>query len=163
MTVLDLSGEGMTELSEVELEPNLVELTLMHTRLQAIERLEPLTRLEKLNLRANRIRELRGLECCLQLRELELYENCLTKLGGLDGLSRLEMLDVSFNELTRIEGLEHAGLSSLRQLGANLFFTLRTRTSASVRIVLTAWMRSARHLNVIATRTTSVRREKFPE
>ena len=112
--ILDLSGEVIELLTEIELDPSLTELTLMHCRLQQIDSLLPLTRLEKLNLRANRIREVQGLQNCVLLRELELYENQITQLSGLDGLARLELLDVSFNELTRIDGLQ--GLVALREL-----------------------------------------------
>ena len=113
-TILDLSGEVIELLTEIELDPSLTELTLMHCRLQQIDSLLPLTRLEKLNLRANRIREVQGLQNCVQLCELELYENQLTQLSGLDGLARLELLDVSFNELTRIDGIQE--LAALREL-----------------------------------------------
>ena len=44
-TILDLSGEVIELLTEIELDPGLTELTLMHCRLRQIDSLLPLTRL----------------------------------------------------------------------------------------------------------------------
>ena len=96
---LDLSGEGLTAMDEEALSRGppaaaLIDLSMMHNRISAIEHLEPFTALQKLSLRANRVEAIQGLECCTALRELELYENQITSLCGLAGLRHLSILDV---------------------------------------------------------------------
>lgn len=68
----------------------LQELFLNHMRIQKIENLEPLTRIERLYLRWNLIKKIENLNTVTTLRELELYDNQITCIENLDCLVNLQ-------------------------------------------------------------------------
>jgi len=95
---LDLSGKGITDISE-------------------IRGLETLTNLHVLKLNNNNIVEIKGLETVGNLIQLELRNNQITEIKGLDNLVYLEELDLQGNKIEIIKGLDT--LKNLRDL--NLF------------------------------------------
>lgn len=82
---LDLSEEGISDLTGIEYCINITELILSR----------------------NRIDNLRDLSGLSQLITLDLSRNAITYIDDLEGLSSLRNLDLSFNEIENTEPLEH--------------------------------------------------------
>ncbi|MFX0033846.1 MAG: leucine-rich repeat domain-containing protein [Candidatus Hermodarchaeota archaeon] len=85
---LDLSGRGITDITE-------------------IKDLEVLTELQVLNLSKNQISEIKGLETLKNLVELDLSNNQIAKIQGLANLTNLKKLNLKKNRFINIEGFEN--------------------------------------------------------
>jgi Leucine-rich repeat (LRR) protein len=93
--ILDLSGIGLTDISE-------------------IKGLESLTNLKELVLSQNQITELKGLNQLKNLQKLNLKGNQIKEIKGLENLTNLEILSLNGNQIEEIKGLEQ--LIKLREL-----------------------------------------------
>ncbi|XP_078672195.1 leucine-rich repeat-containing protein 9-like isoform X1 [Branchiostoma floridae x Branchiostoma belcheri] len=83
---------------------------------QHISKLSNLEKLENLrwaSFNDNDITRIEGLDSCQQLEELSLEGNCLTRLEGLSKLVRLRRLSLGSNRIVSLDG---AGLDKLTQL-----------------------------------------------
>ena len=85
----------------------LIQLYLYSNKLNRIQGLDKLVRLEKLWLNGNSISCLGGLGGLgnqSELRDLNLADNCIATIGDtLRGLQKLEILDLSGNNLSSFE------------------------------------------------------------
>ncbi|PIK44844.1 putative protein phosphatase 1 regulatory subunit 7 [Apostichopus japonicus] len=93
-------------LPNVELDPEAIDVDLIHRRIDAIQGFEILQKVETLCLRQNDIKRIEGLDTLSTLTELDLYDNKLTKIENLGNLINLQQLDLSFNKIRKIENLE---------------------------------------------------------
>jgi len=114
---LDLSGLGITDISEIKGLQNIQQLhslDLSKNKIMQINHLESLRELEKLNLSENKISEIRGLDELIQLENLILNENNITKIECLETLTNLHHLNLSDNNISEIPVMEN--LKNLRSL-----------------------------------------------
>ncbi|XP_078516483.1 leucine-rich repeat-containing protein 9 [Lissotriton helveticus] len=88
-------------------------LNLDGQNLYKLSNLEKLENLRWASFRNNFLTKIEGLENCLNLEELALDENCITKLEGLSKLTKLMRLSVNNNQLT---GLDRQAIDCLSHL-----------------------------------------------
>ena len=88
LLTLNLSGEGIKDITE-------------------INGLEALTELQVLNLSKNRITEIKGLEPLKNLIKLDLSSNLIAEIKGLRNLTNLKKLNLKENRFINIKGFEN--------------------------------------------------------
>ena len=114
ITKLDLSGEGVSNLTDLEYATNLEELNL---RGNAITDLSPLTGLKNLvwlELGANAIIDISPLAGLTNLEWLSLFKNAIIDISPLAGLTNLEWLALSDNAIADVSPL--TGLTNLEEV-----------------------------------------------
>lgn len=80
-----------TETKElIILDPNAIEVDFNHGRIEKLENLECLTKVEGLYLRWNLIKKIENIGMLTSLKELELYDNQITEIENLGSLVNLE-------------------------------------------------------------------------
>uniref|UniRef100_A0A8C8RA21 Leucine rich repeat containing 9 n=1 Tax=Pelusios castaneus TaxID=367368 RepID=A0A8C8RA21_9SAUR len=94
ITVLDLDGQHLTKIANLEKLENLRWASFSNNNLTKIE----------------------GLESCLKLEELTLDGNCISNLEGISKLTKLTRLSVNNNHLTSLERHVFENLSHLHYL-----------------------------------------------
>ncbi|MBR1660495.1 MAG: leucine-rich repeat domain-containing protein [Oscillospiraceae bacterium] len=115
VTELDLSGQGLQDISVLAKCGHLVKLDLRDNEISDLSPLAELHELEKLNLWNNRVWDLSPLMGLTRLSSLDLDGNRLSEIAPLQALSQLEELWLNNNALDGIEALRSLG--SLRRLG----------------------------------------------
>jgi internalin A len=103
---MDALGKLPASLQELYLNSN--------DKIDRIEGLETVVRLNSLCLANNAIKEIEGLGTLLSLKKLELNGNDITRIQGLQDKGSLEILRLHYNKITTIEGL--TGMKKLRLL-----------------------------------------------
>ena len=93
ITVLDLSGRGLTDVSFLTKAVNLRELDLSDNEITDLTPLAGLTKLEKLSLRNNRVTDVTILLALTALRELDLRDNPLEDRTALDFMPDVTVLE----------------------------------------------------------------------
>ncbi|XP_071832914.1 leucine-rich repeat-containing protein 9-like isoform X2 [Apostichopus japonicus] len=88
-------------------------LNLDGQHISKLSNLERLINLKWLSLSDNDLTKIEGLEQCVHLEELSLDDNCIYKIEGLSHLSRLHTLNLGFNYINSLDG---CGLDKLSQL-----------------------------------------------
>lgn len=106
-----------TEISGLELFPDLEELSISMHALQAATGIAHLQQLQTLDLSNNALSALGEIPACHALRVLYLSHNALEDLDGIAALTALEELEVGFNLLQSVAAL--AELSQLSRLVLN--------------------------------------------
>ncbi len=107
---LDLSGERIKDISEIEGLENLIDLQVLdlgYNQISEIKGLDKLINLRKLRLINNQISEIKGLENLINLKELDLSKNKIVEIKGLETLTNLEQLNFWKNKITVIKGLDN--------------------------------------------------------
>jgi len=107
---LNLSGKGITNISEIiglETLTNLHVLKLNDNKIAEIKGLETLNNLIQLELRGNQITKINGLENLINLEELTLESNKIESIRGLDTLKNLHVLNLFWNKITQIESFQN--------------------------------------------------------
>lgn len=107
---LDLSEEGIGDLSGIEYCINITELTLSRNRISNLRDLSPLTQLRSLDLSHNDISYIDELENLVSLVNLDLSFNSIEDCGPLENIPELRYVNFIGNPLK--------SLSSLRRLRA---------------------------------------------
>lgn len=98
--ILDLTGIGIREISNLDLCINLLHLNLSH----------------------NRILRIRGLQTLTELVLIDLSFNQISKIEGFRGLNKLEKIDLSSNKISTLSGLvEFQPMIKLRCLSFQTF------------------------------------------
>jgi Leucine-rich repeat len=98
--ILDLTGAGVREITNIDLCINLLHLNLSH----------------------NKISRIRGVGACTELVLLDLSCNDIGKIEGLRTLSKLERLDLSGNKIASLNGINDIqSLPKLRCLNFQQF------------------------------------------
>ncbi|MBQ9544674.1 MAG: leucine-rich repeat domain-containing protein [Clostridia bacterium] len=92
LTVLDLSGKGLSDISFLSAAINLTELDLGDNEITDVSPLAKLTKLARLNLKNNRINDVNVLLSLKDLRELDLRGNPLTDRTVLDFMTDVNVL-----------------------------------------------------------------------
>ena len=114
---LSLSGQNITDISEIkglENQTNLTSLSLNDNEIENIHNLHHLVNLEKLFLNHNQITEIAGLESLINLKVLSLGRNKITNIKNISLLVNLEDLFIQGNRIKKIEGLD--SFANLRRL-----------------------------------------------
>lgn len=106
ITTLDLSGNKITEIKNLDKLKNLDILRLNDNKISRIENLGNLTNLELLFLNKNEITEIKSLESLEQLKFLQLEENRITEIKNVSSLKKLFIFFLSNNPIKKIENLE---------------------------------------------------------
>ena len=107
---LDLSGKGITDISEIKGLETLTDLNILklnNNNIHEIKRLETLKNLIRLNLKNNQITEIKGLENLINLEELTLENNQIVIIKGLDTLENLHTLNLFGNRITQVESFQN--------------------------------------------------------
>lgn len=107
---LNLSGKGITNISEIiglETLTNLHVLKLNDNSIGEIKGLETLNNLIQLELRGNQITKINGLENLINLEELTLESNKIKSIRGLDTLKNLHTLNLFVNKITEVESFQN--------------------------------------------------------
>ncbi|XP_062511836.1 leucine-rich repeat-containing protein 9-like isoform X2 [Corticium candelabrum] len=94
ITTLNLDGQGLSKLSNVDKLVNLKWASFAHNYISKIE----------------------GLEACRHLLELSLEDNCITRIEGLAHLTFLERLNLSHNTITSLNSFSVGNLHHLQRL-----------------------------------------------
>ena len=111
---LDLSYQGIEDLSPLAEAPHLRVLFLQANSISDLSPLQNLTNLEVLHLNSNLITDLSPLSKLLELKELYLDDNPLDDLSPLSGLGRLLRLSLADAGILSVNSLE--GLRLLEEL-----------------------------------------------
>ena len=114
VTELDLSGQGLIDISMLAKCSLLARLDLRDNDVSDLSPLAELHELEKLNLWNNRVSDLGPLRELARLRSLDLDSNRVTDLSPLAGLDQLEELRLNGNTPASLEALRR--LPGLRRL-----------------------------------------------
>ncbi|XP_022094850.1 leucine-rich repeat-containing protein 9-like [Acanthaster planci] len=88
-------------------------LNLDGQHISKLSNLERLVNLRWASFSDNDLTKIEGLDECIQLEELALEDNCIYKLEGISKLTKLHTLNLSFNNICTLEG---AGFDRLTQL-----------------------------------------------
>ncbi|KAJ8046058.1 Leucine-rich repeat-containing protein 9 [Holothuria leucospilota] len=91
-------------------------LNLDGQHISKLSNLERLINLRWLSVSDNDLTKIEGLEHCIYLEELSLDDNCLHKLEGISHLTRLHTLNLGFNYISTLEGCGLENLSNLQCL-----------------------------------------------
>lgn len=115
ITALDLSGLGLERVPAAVNEMVLLEtLDLSGNSISEITNLDNLVELKTLDISGNAISWISGLEGLSSLVSLGLADNAIEKIGGLEGLTCLKHLNLSGNDISETTGLaELPGLAHL--------------------------------------------------
>jgi GTPase SAR1 family protein len=148
LSELDLSGQKlkriprdllqMSGLTKLELQANKIEeienlnnlikletLDLSHNMIQNIQNMDGLLSLQYLDLEKNEIQEIKGLDKCIYIKTLGLSNNNIEKLSGLDKLIHLDTLYASRNKIKEITDLEDMTQLSRVVLSDNYITSIR--------------------------------------
>jgi len=107
---LDLSGKGITTISEIhglDALTDLKVLKLSNNKIVEIKGLETLRNLIKLDLKGNEIAEIKGLDNLINLKELTLENNQIALIKGLDTLENLHTLSLYGNRITHVKSFQN--------------------------------------------------------
>uniref|UniRef100_A0A8C3T2G8 Leucine rich repeat containing 9 n=1 Tax=Chelydra serpentina TaxID=8475 RepID=A0A8C3T2G8_CHESE len=96
--------------------PRITVLDLDGQHLSKIANLEKLENLRWASFSNNNLTKIEGLESCLNLEELTLDGNCISNLEGISKLTKLTRLSVNNNHLTAVERRVFENLSHLHYL-----------------------------------------------
>uniref|UniRef100_A0A8C3EZT1 Leucine rich repeat containing 9 n=1 Tax=Chrysemys picta bellii TaxID=8478 RepID=A0A8C3EZT1_CHRPI len=96
--------------------PRITVLDLDGQHLSKIANLEKLENLRWASFSNNNLTKIEGLESCLNLEELTLDGNCISNLEGISKLTKLTRLSVNNNHLTTLERCVFENLSHLHYL-----------------------------------------------
>jgi len=102
LTLLHLSSNYITDISELKELTNLTLLFLMDNQITDISVLKDLTNLTLLDLRNNKIRDISVLKELKNLTLLSLSYNKITDISVLKELTNLTHLDLSYNKITHL-------------------------------------------------------------
>ena len=111
---LDLSSQGLTDVSALAGLSGVLELDLADNAIADLSPLAGLTGLQVLNLSGNRVADIATLAGLTELERLNLSDNRIGELSPLAGLSGLKVLDLSGNRIEEVSPL--AGLTGLERL-----------------------------------------------
>ena len=111
---LDLSSQGLTDVSALAGLSGVLELDLADNAIADLSPLAGLTGLQVLNLSGNRVADIATLAGLTELERLNLSDNRIEALSPLAGLSGLKVLDLSGNRIEALSPL--AGLTGLERL-----------------------------------------------
>ena len=115
----DFSGQGVDDLSTVDLYRGLTELNLGDNRISDISALARLTRLTTLNLGGNRISDISALAALTALATLDLGGNRISDISVLAALTALTALDLNGNRISDIPALAALTALTTLDLGGN--------------------------------------------
>ena len=115
LTVLDLSGNAITDISALSDLTDLTELYLFDNAVSDISPLVGLTNLTSLGLSGNAISDISVLSGLTDLALLGLGENAISDISTLSGLTNLALLGLGENAISDISAL--SGLTNLIVLG----------------------------------------------
>ena len=112
---LDLSGEGLTDLSPLSKFKGLKELDLnLNLFLEDLKPLSDLKQLRRLSVRAGKISDIKPLSALTNMEVLDLSTNQIEDLAPLKGLKKLEVLHINGSKLSRLDPLH--GLTNLKYI-----------------------------------------------
>ena len=103
---LDLSGNKISKIENLDTLTNLSTLFLFNNQIQKIENLDNLTNLSSLYLSDNQIQKIENLDTLTDLSTLYLSDNQIQKIENLDTLTNLSSLYLSNNQFQKIENLD---------------------------------------------------------
>lgn len=103
---LDLGGNVLGFIPNLEGLNNLKHLVLYGNQLLGISNLKGLTGLQKLDLSNNLIPEIDGLESLIYLQKLDLSVNRIKEIKNLQNLTNLQELNLTANIITDVNGLK---------------------------------------------------------
>ena len=107
LTHLNLCGNKLTKIENLDKLPNLQFLNLSDTKITEIENLDNLPILQELDLSVNEITKLENLDNLSNLQKLDLSWNKIINIENLDNLPILQILDLSWNKIINIENLDN--------------------------------------------------------
>jgi internalin A len=119
ITILNLTGKNITNISALANVTNLKELGLSRNNITDIRALANLTKLEWLDLSDNNIRDISALRNLTNLKELYLSGNNITDISALANLTKLEWLYLIENNITDISALANLTNLGWLDLGVN--------------------------------------------
>ncbi|MGB1206731.1 MAG: leucine-rich repeat domain-containing protein [Chitinophagales bacterium] len=119
LIALDLSGNQISRIENLDCLLYLKNLSLNNNLITRIENLEKLKRLEKLDLFENQIQKIESLNILQQLKNLELGRNKIVKIENLGKLKQLKILGLAQNHIQKIENLEELKQLQTLNLGIN--------------------------------------------
>ncbi len=120
LETLNLSGNHITEFEELTKLKQLKELDLSFNKIESIDPLERMPTIENLNLEGNRITSVQPLKKMASLLALEMADNRIRTISALSSLVYLQELDLRGNYVNDISALEN--LPNLRTLDARYNF-----------------------------------------
>ena len=97
----------ISDYSVVKQLPQLTHLNLCGNKLTKIENLDKLPNLQVLYIGWNKLTEIENLDNLHNLQFLNLRGNKITKIENLENLPILQKLDLSVNEITKLENLDN--------------------------------------------------------
>lgn len=106
LSSLDLSNTGIEVLDGIETASGLSYLCVPENRLESLEPLKELTRVNYLDVSNNQLTTLDGIEQMEVLHSLYAADNRLMDLQALNGMKSIETLDVEGNQLESLSGCE---------------------------------------------------------
>ena len=115
----DFSGQGIDDLSTVDLYRGLTELNLGDNRISDISALAALTKLTTLDLGGNRVSDISALAALTALATLDLGGNRISDISVLAALTALTALDLNGNRITDISALAALTALTTLDLGGN--------------------------------------------
>ena len=107
ITVLDLSGNKLTNISGIKLFKNLKELHIDSNKLKNISNIKYLNSLEYLNINDNELTDITVLKDLNNLKILWLDNNKLTDISVLKNLNNLKTLGIENNKITDISVIQN--------------------------------------------------------
>ena len=116
LIILDLSYNGIRDMSPVSNCILLEELYIAQNKLRKIEGLNNMQNLRILDLGANRIRLMEGLDNLTSLQSLWLGKNKIETIACIGNLPKLRQLDIQNNRITSIGEGQIQNLGSLEEL-----------------------------------------------
>ena len=132
----DFSGQGIADLSTVDLYRGLTELDLGGNRISDISALARLTKLTTLNLGGNRVSDISVLEALTALVTLDLGGNEISDISALAALTALTTLDLGGNRIVDISTLEGLTALTTLDLGGNRISDISTLAALTALMAL---------------------------
>lgn len=117
ITSLDISSEGIEDISGIENLVNLKGFDLSHNEISNISAINGLSDLQTLDLSYNRISDISILRGLNNLHTLKLNNNEISDIGIIQSLNNLKSLELSNNKISNINPLK--GLTNLETLFLN--------------------------------------------
>ena len=94
-----------SSIETIVIDPDSTIIDLVACRLQTIEGLDDLRKIEILNMRQNFISKIENLSQLTTLKHIDLYDNHIGRIEGLDSLIQLKHIDLSFSMLNRTKNV----------------------------------------------------------
>lgn len=116
---LDLSGNAITKIENLDRFIQLKTLDLNNNQIAEITGLSELTALSRLYLAKNKISKIEDLGTLKKLERLDLYDNQINRIEGLNGLERLGHIDFHNNKISKIENLPPSKYLTYLNLNSN--------------------------------------------